>query len=92
MIHLNPDYTQSFFEFGSALFQIKNVIAIRKHRTIKGVHWLPTAFFAIWGVYNLWFYLEMGLPLAWWAGLAITLVNMVWLSHAFYYLRKEAKS
>lgn len=90
---MNPDYTQAAFEFGSACFQVRNVLAIRTHQTIKGVHWSPTAFFTAWGVYNLWFYTALHLPLAWWAGLAITAVNAVWLSHAAYYvLRRETQN
>jgi hypothetical protein len=87
-MHLNPDLTQAAFEAGSACFQVMNVRAIRKHKTVKGVHWTPTAFFTAWGIYNLWFYAVIGLPLAWWAGLGITLVNMVWLGHAIYYSRR----
>lgn len=88
-MHLDPDYTQAFFELGSAIFQARNVKAIRQHKTIRGVHWTPTAFYTGWGVYNLWFYAAIGLPLAWWAGMAITLINAVWLAHAIYYLNKE---
>lgn len=83
---LNPDMTQAAFEAGSACFGLLNVRAIRASRSIKGVHWLPTAFFALWGLYNLWFYAALHLPLAWWAGLGITLVNAAWLGHVAWYL------
>lgn len=84
-MQIDPDKTQAAFELGSAVFQILNVRAIRSSKTLAGVHWLPTAFFGAWGVYNLWFYTVIHLPLAWWAGLAITCVNVVWLAHVGYY-------
>jgi hypothetical protein len=84
---LSPDITQAFWEFGSACFQLLNVRAIRASKGISGVHWIPTAFFGAWGVYNLWFYTVLNLPLAYWAGLFITLVNGVWLGHVAYYTR-----
>lgn len=89
---LNPDMTQAAFEFGSACFQVLNVRAIRRSRAITGVHWIPTAFFAAWGVYNLWFYAMLNLPLAWWAGLSITLINLIWLGHVCYYASSKGKS
>lgn len=84
-MNISPDITQAAFELGSACFQVLNVRAIRRSKTLAGVHWLPTAFFGAWGVYNLWFYAVIHLPLAWWAGLAITITNVVWLAHVGWY-------
>lgn len=84
-MNLDPNLTQAFFETGAACFQVLNVRAIRRNKTVAGVHWLPYAFFNSWGVYNLWFYAAIHLPAAWWAGLAITCVNAVWLGHVAWY-------
>lgn len=86
---MNPDITQAAFELGSACFSVLNIRAIRASKSIAGVHWLPTAFFGAWGVYNLWFYDAIHLPLAWWAGLAITCTNMVWLAHVGWYATRR---
>jgi hypothetical protein len=87
-----PDHTQAAWELGSACLQLLNIKAIRKSKSIAGVHWLPTAFFAAWGIYNLWFYYALGLPVSWWAGIAITLVNLTWLGHLWYYARARGNS
>ena len=89
---LTPDHTQAAWELGSAMFGILNIKAVRKSRSIAGVHWLPTAFFAAWGIYNLWFYAALGLPVSWWAGMAITAVNLTWLGHLCYYAWQKGKS
>lgn len=87
---LNPDITQAAWEFGSALFCLMDVRAIRKAKVLAGAHWFPKLYFGLWGLYNLWFYEALHLPAAWWAGLAITAVNIVWLGHvAFYGLRRR---
>lgn len=86
---MNPDLTQAFWELGSAVFGLLNIRAIRRSKSIAGVHWAPTAFFTAWGVYNLWFYDALHLPVAWWAGMAITAVNLIWLSHALYYMGRR---
>lgn len=85
MTLVTPDHTQAAWELGSAALCAMNVMAVRRSRSISGVHWLPTAYFTGWGLYNLWFYAALNLPTAWWAGLAITVVNSVWLGHVAYY-------
>lgn len=82
---LNPDITQACWELGSAGFGLLNIRAVRKSKSIAGVHWAPTAFFAAWGIYNLWFYAALDLPVSWWAGIAITIVNLTWLGHLGWY-------
>lgn len=89
---ISPDVTQAAWELGSAMLCALNVKAIRKTRSIAGVHWLPTAYFAGWGIYNLWFYAALHLPWAWWAGMAITVVNLIWLGHLCYYALTKGKS
>lgn len=80
-----PDITQAAWELGSAAFGLLNIRAIRRSKRLEGIHWAPTAFFFAWGVYNLWFYSALGLPVSWFAGCAITAVNMAWLAHVAYY-------
>lgn len=80
-----PDLITASLEVGSAVFQWRNVKAIRRDKKLAGVSWVPSFFFMSWGLYNLWFYDVMALPLSWWGGLAITIVNAIWLAHVFHY-------
>lgn len=86
---LSPDMTQATWELGSAVFSVLNIRAVRKSQSIRGVHWAPTAYFFGWGVYNLWFYDALHLPAAWWAGIAITVTNLIWLSHVGWYASRR---
>jgi hypothetical protein len=85
------DLIQALFELGSAVFGLLNIRAIRKSKKLEGVHWAPTAFFTIWGAWNIYFYWYIAYPLAWGAGIAITVVNAVWLGHVYYYWRKSCR-
>lgn len=87
---MSPDITQACWELGSAVFSLLNIRAIRQSKSLAGVHWLPTAFFFLWGVYNLWFYTALHLPAAWWAGMVITITNLIWLAHVAWYVRQRS--
>jgi hypothetical protein len=79
------DLLLASFEAGSALFGLGNIRAIRRDKKIAGVWWQQTAFYMGWGFCNLYIYSAALLPLSWWAGIGITLVNIAWLAHVFHY-------
>jgi membrane protein YdbS with pleckstrin-like domain len=86
---MNPDQINGLFEFLGALMLARNVLAIYRDKLVRGVHWLPTAFFAAWGVWNLYYYPSL---VQWWSfagGIAIVSVNVVWFSLMVYYLWRE---
>jgi hypothetical protein len=82
------DVVTGIFEAGSAIFGLLNIRAIRRDKAVRGVHWLPTTWFTLWGYWNLYYYFALTLPVSWVAGIWITIVNMVWLGHVFWYGRK----
>ncbi len=87
-----PDILNGLFEFLGAAMLSKNVHQLYKDKLVRGVHWMPTAFFASWGLWNLFYYPHLG---QWWSfsgGVAIVTVNIVWLAMMVYYIRRERKS
>lgn len=80
-----PDMINGAFEASAGAFSILNVIAIRKSRSIAGVHWLPTCVFSAWGVFNLYYYPHLGQWFSFVGGLSIASINMTWLAHVWYY-------
>lgn len=87
-----PDAINAAFEFGSACFGTLNIRAIRRDKKISGVHWGPTAFFFVWGIWNLYFYRVVDAPISYWAGILITLINLTWLAHVGYYSTGKGSS
>lgn len=74
-----PDLINSLFEILGASFQAMNVKAILRDKEIKGVSWMPTAFFWAWGVWNLFFYWHLHQWLSIFGSIALTAVNLTWI-------------
>jgi ABC-type transport system involved in cytochrome c biogenesis permease subunit len=77
------------FEFGGALMLLLNVFRLVKDKRIAGVAILPTAFFAVWGVWNLAYYPSLGQWASFVGGVAVVVVNSVWVGLALHYSRRK---
>ncbi len=86
---MSPDAINACFEAGGALFLCLNVARIRRDRTVRGVSLWPTAWWSAWGVWNVYYYSALAQPASFWAGVAVVIVNTVWLAHALAYARRE---
>lgn len=76
MNHL--DLGNAFFEGVGMVLTRLNVLQLYRDREIKGVDWRVTAFWSLWGVWNLFYYPALG---QWWsaaAGLVLVLGNLAW--------------
>ena len=81
------DALNAAFEFAGAVFSWSNVIALRTHKSVRGVYLPAQAFFAAWGYWNLLYYPALD---QWWSALAAALLavaNTVWIAHAVHYWR-----
>lgn len=79
------DWGNALFEFGGSLVLWFNVKAIRKDRGVKGFKWQTTLFFTSWGIWNIFYYSHLQQWASLVGGLFICAVNIIWLSHVFYY-------
>ena len=77
---MNPDAINAAFEGGGALLLTFNIRQVARDQRLSGVHWAPTAFFTVWGVWNLFFYPHLHQWLSFCGGLAIVVVNAAWLA------------
>jgi hypothetical protein len=67
----------------------KNVHQLHKDKEVKGVHWGPTMFFFLWGLWNLFYYPHLG---QWWSfagGVSIVTANGVWVYQMLKYREKN---
>lgn len=74
-----PDLINGTFELLGAVALWQNVRALYRDRVLRGVHWTPTAFFASWGLWNLFYYPSLDQWASFAGGVAIVAVNLVWL-------------
>jgi hypothetical protein len=91
---VDNDLVNGCFEFGGSFALWMHVARLRRDKDIKGAHWLPFAFFFLWGVWNLYYYPSLA---QWWSfagGLFVVGANLSWLVLAarLYTRRAAAKS
>jgi hypothetical protein len=86
------DTINALFEGGGAIFLCLNVRRLLRDKSVKGVSLVTTAWWAAWGFWNVHFYAATTNPLSMWAGVAVVLVNAVWLGLALWYAHKERQA
>lgn len=83
-----PDLINGLFELLGGFLLWTNVQRAFKDKAFKGVAIVPTAFFTVWGLWNLYFYPHLGQWLSFFGGLNIVFANSIWVGQMIYY-RKQ---
>ena len=76
---MSPDFINGVFELVGGGLLFLNVRRLWIDATLKGVDWKPTAFYAVWGLWNLYFYPALD---QWWSfagGIVVVVANLAWL-------------
>jgi hypothetical protein len=89
-ISMLPDLINGTFEALGAMILVINIFRLVKDKCIKGVSWLPVAFFSAWGLWNLYYYPHLEQWLSFIGGIGIVTANIVWLTLVFYYSRRKS--
>lgn len=86
----------SYYDAGNALFEAvgavltwMNFVRLRRDRIVLGVYWPVTAFFAAWGVWNLFYYPSVGHYWSAAIGAVLCTGNVAWVVLALKLMRKE---
>lgn len=80
------DMINGMFQLIGAMMLSINVYALYRDKEIKGIHWSSTVFFTCLGIFNLFYFPSLE---QWWSfagGIAIVVVNTIWLSMIVYYM------
>lgn len=87
---MTNDIINGLFELLGGFLLALNIIELIKHKELKGIHWGPTVFFTVWGLWNLYYYPSLDQWFSFLGGLVITIINTIWLLLVIYYkLRKD---
>ena len=78
------DAINSVFELGAAVLLTLNVYRVAKDGHVAGVSIVPTAWMSLWGAWNLYYYAALGQRWSWVAGVAVFLVNTIWVGLAVF--------
>jgi hypothetical protein len=82
---VTPDTINALFELGGAVFIWQNVRMLYRDKAVRGVYAPVMAFYAAWGVWNIFYYPAIGQTLSFWAGLGVVAGNVAWCSLAWRY-------
>jgi hypothetical protein len=75
-----PDVINGIFEGGGSIFLWLNVRRLLQDRGYKGVYVPAIAFFAGWGIWNLYYYPHLGQWLSFTGGLSIVIANVTYVA------------
>lgn len=81
MIH-PADLINAGFELLGAAFTWRNALQLYRDRQIKGVYWPTMAFFAVLGLWNLYYYPSLGQWASFAAGVVLVAGNLAWVGLA----------
>lgn len=84
---MNPDAINAGFELMGVLASLLNVVALLRHREVRGCAPEAVAFFTVWGVWNIWYYTHLDQTYSAVAAGGLVIVNGAWLLLAWRYSR-----
>jgi hypothetical protein len=79
-----PDMINGAFELAGALLICMSIRRLHLDGQVKGVSVIPITFFALWGLWNLFFYPHLGQWWSFWGGVAMVVTNTIWLLQMVY--------
>lgn len=83
------DLVNGAFESLGGIFLFLNVLRVLKDKSVKGISIVPTAFFSVWGVWNLFYYPSLDQWASFFGGALVVVMNTIWVSLAIYYARRK---
>lgn len=86
-----PDLINAAFEFLGGFFILNHCRVTIRDKEVKGVSFLSTIFFGIWGWWNCWYYPHLGQWASFAGGLMISAANMFWIFLMLKYRNSETR-
>ena len=82
------DTINALFEIVGAVMVARNCLTLYRHKAVRGISILSTAFFTGWGLWNIYYYPSLGQLLSSLAAVALTFFNLIWEFQMIYYRSK----
>ena len=83
------DTINGMFELMGGVFVFLHCLRLYKDKKVKGVSFVATGYFAMWGFWNIYYYPFLQQWASFIGGLLIVAMNVLWITMMFYYIRKE---
>lgn len=83
-----PDVGNGLFEALGGIAIWQNVRRLSRDKCVRGTDWKVTAFFTLWGLWNLFYYPALGQWYSFFGGIPIAAGNLVWVALALKYRKR----
>ncbi len=83
------DNINGLFELCGGFFVFLHCLRLYGDKKVKGVSFVATGYFAVWGFWNMYYYPFLSQWASLIGGLLIVAMNVLWISMMVYYIRKE---
>jgi hypothetical protein len=87
---INNDFINGMFEALAGLFVLNHCRVLYAHKSTRGVSILSTAFFTLWGIWNLYYYPALGQSLSFYGGLFVVAANALYVGMMMSYRNQES--
>ena len=85
------DYVNGAFELFGAFASMVNLRRIYSDKIVKGIDWRVTAFWSMWGLWNLYYYPSLGQWVSFYCGAVLVASNTAWVVLAVLYSRNRRR-
>ena len=82
---IDKDAINGSFELAAGVFTLNNCRVLYEHKQARGVSLLSTAFFTLWGCWNLYYSPALDQPLSFYGAVFIVAANALYLGMMFSY-------
>lgn len=89
---MTPDVINASFEALGGLLILNNCRLVLRDKAVPGVSVVSTAFFSLWGLWNLFYYPQLG---QWWSlvgGIILVCANVFWVALLVVYRSQPRKA
>jgi hypothetical protein len=86
------DLINGIFESGGGILLAINCLRLYRDKRIQGVSIIPTAFFMLWGYWNLYFYPHYGAWVSFFGGIGVVTSNTIWVVMMIHYSRRRTQT
>lgn len=84
-----PDLINGAFEALAGLAVLNHCRALHRDKQVRGVAVSSTAFFTAWGLWNLYYYPQLGQIWSFVGGIVVTAANLLYVSMLLYYTHDD---
>ena len=83
------DKINGLFELMGGVFILLHCLRLYHDKKVRGVSFIATAYFVLWGYWNIYYYPHLEQWVSFAGGLTIVAMNTLWITMMLYYIRKE---